>query len=141
VLLEFATRKEGVGVEYDLAENLPTVVADRLLIEQVLINLVRNASEAMSETEPHRRRLLIRTFQDEAGQVGLAVSDSGRGIAPEHFERLFEPYFTTKADGTGMGLAICRSTIEAHGGRIWATNNPGGGATFQFLLPTAPKSP
>jgi C4-dicarboxylate-specific signal transduction histidine kinase len=136
VLLEFATRKEGVGVEYELADNLPQIVADRLLIEQVLLNLVRNASEAMSETEPSRRHLVIRTFHDEDGHVGAAVSDSGRGIAAEHFDRLFEPYFTTKADGTGMGLAICRSTIEAHGGRIWAENNLGGGATFQFVLPS-----
>jgi two-component system sensor histidine kinase DctS len=136
VLLEFATGKRGIHVDYDLTPDLPPIVADRLLIEQVLLNLVRNAAEAMQETEPHRRKLTIRTFR-ETDSVGVAVSDSGRGIAPQHFDRLFEPYFTTKPDGTGMGLAICRSTIEAHGGRIWAENNPGGGATFQFVLPAA----
>jgi two-component system sensor kinase FixL len=135
VLLEFATGKRGIHVEYDLAENLPPVVADRLLIEQVLLNLVRNAAEAMNETEPQRRKLAIRSFRDEGGSVGVAVSDCGRGIAASHFDRLFEPYFTTKPDGTGMGLAICRSTIEAHGGRIWAENNAAGGATFSFVLP------
>lgn len=137
VLLGFASRNQGIQVEYDLAADLPPVIADRLLIEQVLLNLVRNAAESMEETEPSRRRLIVRTFRGEDGQVGVAVSDCGRGIAPEDHDRLFEPYFTTKADGTGMGLAICRSTIEAHGGRIWAENNLCGGATFEFVLPPA----
>jgi signal transduction histidine kinase len=139
-LLEFATGKKGVFLEYDLAANLPPVVADRLLIVQVLLNLVRNAVEAMDDADPQRRRLVMRTFADDEGNVGVALSDCGSGIAADHFDRLFEPYFTTKPSGTGMGLAICRSTIEAHGGRIWAENNPGGGATFQFILPVAPKS-
>jgi two-component system sensor histidine kinase DctS len=139
-LLEFATGKKGVFLEYDLAANLPPVVADRLLIEQVLLNLVRNAVEAMDDADPQRRRLVMRTFADDEENVGVALSDCGSGIAADHFDRLFEPYFTTKPSGTGMGLAICRSTIEAHGGRIWAENNPGGGATFQVNLPVAPKS-
>ncbi len=137
VLLEFGSRNKGICVEYALAADLPPVFADRLLIEQVLLNLVRNGVESMDETQAPRRRLHIRTFAAETGQVGVAVSDCGRGIAAEDLDRLFEPYFTTKPDGTGMGLAICRSTIDAHGGRIWGENNLEGGATFQFVLPVA----
>lgn len=135
VLLEFGSRGKGIHVAYELAEHLPPVIADRVLIEQVLLNLVRNAAEAMDDTPPSKRRLVIRTFQDADGCAGVAVSDAGSGVPADYVERLFEPYFTTKPDGTGMGLAICRSTIDAHGGRIWASNNPGGGATFQFILP------
>jgi len=137
VLLEFGSRGKGIHVAYDLAERLPLVVADRVLIEQVLLNLVRNAAEAMEETPTDERRLVVRTFEDANGDVGVAVSDTGSGVPADYIERLFEPYFTTKPDGTGMGLAICRSTIDAHGGRIWASNNPAGGATFQFVLPPA----
>ena len=135
VLLEFGNKSRGIHVAYDLAESLPRVVADRVLIEQVVLNLVRNAAEAMQDTDQARRRLAVRTFRDAEGRAGVAVSDSGRGLPANYIERLFEPYFTTKPDGTGMGLAICRSTVAAHGGRIWADNNPGGGATFQFVLP------
>ncbi len=137
VLLEFGSRGKGIHVSYELAERLPIVIADRVLIEQVLLNLVRNAAEAMEDSQPDSRRLTIRTFVAGEGDVGVTVSDTGSGIPPDCLERLFEPYFTTKADGTGMGLAICRSTIEAQGGCIWASNNPGGGATFSFTLPPA----
>jgi two-component system, LuxR family, sensor kinase FixL len=135
VLLEFGNKSRGIHVAYDLAESLPRVVADRVLIEQVVLNLVRNAAEAMEDTDQQKRRLVVRTFRNADGWAGVAVSDSGRGLPADYIERLFEPYFTTKPDGTGMGLAICRSTVMAHGGRIWADNNPGGGATFQFVLP------
>jgi PAS domain S-box-containing protein len=137
VLLEFGSRSKGIHVAYELAERLPTVIADRVLIEQVLLNLVRNAADAMEDTPAEKRRLVIRTFEDASGNAGVAVRDSGCGLPADYIERLFEPYFTTKPDGTGMGLAICRSTIEAHGGRIWASNNPARGATFQFVLPPA----
>ena len=137
VLLEFGGRDKGISVAYELAERLPAVIADRVLIEQVLLNLVRNAADAMEDTPQRQRRIVIRTFADEQGHAGVAVSDAGSGVTPECMDRLFEPYFTTKADGTGMGLAICRSTIDAHNGRIWASNNPEGGATFQFTLPPA----
>ncbi|MDX1944620.1 MAG: PAS domain S-box protein [Pirellulaceae bacterium] len=137
VLLEFGIRSQGTHVEYDLAQPLPQVVADRLLIEQVLVNLVRNAADAMDETPPDRRRLIVRSFRAADDMVGIAVIDSGRGLPPGQADRLFESYFTTKPNGTGMGLAICRSTIAAHHGQIWAENNPTGGATFQFVLPVA----
>ncbi|MEX2174696.1 MAG: PAS domain S-box protein [Pirellulaceae bacterium] len=138
VLLELCGRSKEIDIEYDLASGLPPVVADRLLIEQVLLNLVRNGAEAMEDLSDRERRLTIRTFQAEPETVGVAVSDRGSGLPAEHLCRLFEPYFTTKADGTGMGLAICRSTIEAHAGRIWAQNNSDGGATFLFVLPVPP---
>ena len=110
-------------------------MADELLLEQVLINLIRNAQEAMEGTPIGSRRLVIRSFQENASRVGAAVIDSGPGLKDKGLEHLFDSYYTTKAQGTGMGLAICRSTIEAHRGRIWAANNPHGGATFQFVIP------
>ncbi|MCU0878959.1 MAG: PAS domain S-box protein [Pirellulaceae bacterium] len=108
VLLEFGSRRRGISVAYKLAELLPRVDVDRVLIEQVLLNLVRNAAEAMEHTPAERRRVVIETRLAEEGMVELAVVDSGHGIPEGLAERLFEPYFTTKPDGTGMGLAICR---------------------------------
>ncbi|QDU26369.1 Sensor protein FixL [Anatilimnocola aggregata] len=137
VLLEFGVRSKGTHVEYQLAPQLPPVLADRLLIEQVVLNLVRNAAEAMEETPSEQRRLIVRTFH-EASYVGVAIQDSGRGLPPETSHLLFEPYFTTKPAGSGLGLVISRNTTTAHEGRIWGENNPDCGATFQFLLPVAP---
>jgi two-component system sensor kinase FixL len=139
-LLEVAARAHDATIRYELAEGLPTIVADRLLIEQVIVNLVRNASEAMEEVPQNDRQIEVRTYRDEGG-VGLAVSDSGPGIRPEVAEKLFEPYFTTKESGTGMGLPICRSTVEAHQGEIATEPNPvvnslgGHGSVFRVWLP------
>ncbi len=140
LLLKFGMRNRSIQVEFELTPGLAPVEADRMLIEQVLVNLVRNAAEAMEATPPEQRRIVVRTFQAEDGMVGVAVSDQGLGLRQEHIDRLFEPYFTTKKNGSGMGLPICRSTIDAHRGRIWAANNPGGGATFQFTLPVVGRS-
>ena len=137
LLLKFGLRNKSIQVDYQLAQDLDPVEVDRVPIEQVLINLVRNAADAMEDTPPERQKIVVRTFQAETGQVGVAVSDSGHGLSVSQVDRLFEPYFTTKPEGCGMGLAICRSTIDAHHGRIWATNNPSGGTTFQFTLPSA----
>lgn len=139
-LLEVAARGHEAAIRYDLTEPLPTITADRLLIEQVIVNLVRNAAEAMEDVSSGERQIVIRTYQEAAG-VGLSVTDTGPGLRPDVTERVFESYFTTKESGTGMGLAICRSTVEAHQGWIAAASNPvvnadgGHGALFHIWLP------
>jgi signal transduction histidine kinase len=115
--------------------NLPLIFADRIQLQQVILNLLMNAVEAMSENTDRRRELLVRTGVDESGGIMVAVRDSGPGVAPENLAHLFTPFYTTKPQGMGMGLAICRSIIEAHGGRLWVTNDDIG-ATFQFILPS-----
>ena len=105
--------------------------------QQVLLNLMRNGIEAMVASTTWPRRLLIRAQVHDSRSVLVAVQDSGVGLDPQHMEQLFKTFFTTKRDGMGMGLAISRSIIEAHGGRLWATANPGLGATFHFTLPTS----
>nr|WP_255647875.1 PAS domain-containing sensor histidine kinase [Ensifer sp. IC4062] len=122
-----------IRLQIDLDPALPSVGADRVQIEQVVINLVRNAIEAMQETRVHARTLRIATRLRNLEMLEVAVSDRGHGIADS--DRIFEAFFTTKKDGIGMGLAICRSVIEAHGGRVWAENAPGGGAIVTFSLP------
>jgi len=111
------------------------VLADRVQLQQVILNLVMNGIEAMQTVTGRPRQLVIRSDRNEARQVLVAVEDCGVGISAENAERLFNALFTTRSGGMGMGLAICRSIIEAHGGRISAANNAGSGATFQFTLP------
>ena len=101
----------------------------------MILNLIINGVEAMSEIGDAPRQLLIRTGVDESGGIVVAVRDSGPGLNAENIDRLFTPFYTTKPQGMGMGLAICRSIVEAHGGRLWATANDDRGATFQFTLP------
>src|SRR5215831_963800 len=129
-----AQRKQ-VTVHSQLAESLPPISADRVQLAQVLLNLVMNGIEAMSEVDTGRRELTIKTESSDAGIV-TAVSDSGVGIAAAQAEQIFKPFHTTTASGMGMGLAISRSIIESHGGKLWAESNPNGGATFKFTLPT-----
>ncbi len=118
----------------ELGSGMPDVVADRVQLQQVLLNLAQNAIQAMYDRPAAERQLVIRTSQDEGG-VQVAVSDRGTGIRPEHMDRLFDPFFSTKAAGLGMGLRICSSILQSHGGRIWAANNADVGATFHFILP------
>jgi signal transduction histidine kinase len=118
----------------ELASGLPLVHVDRIQLQQVIINLVMNGMEAMAPVTDRPRELKILS-QREADAVLVAVRDSGVGIDPEHVDRLFNAFFTTKPGGMGMGLSICRSIIEAHGGKLWAFRNTGAGATFQFTLP------
>jgi signal transduction histidine kinase len=125
----------GVALRLDLGASLPPVDGDRVQLQQVMMNLLMNGIQAMSRVTGRRRELLIRSREHGADQILVAVEDSGTGIEPEHFGRLFNAFFTTKPDGMGMGLSICRSIIERHGGRIWATRNSGTGSTFQFTLP------
>lgn len=123
----------GYDVDFDLAENLPDVLIDRIQIQQVLVNFVRNSLDAMMEAGSGR--LVIATDSDSKGDVVVSVSDDGPGIADEIAEKLFLPFNTSKPDGLGIGLSVCQSIIESHDGRIWATPNDGPGVTFYFSLP------
>jgi len=134
-LVEREIAGHGVTLSLDLDRALPPVQADRIQLQQVLINLLLNALQAMDAVAPETRRLALRSFADESGNVCLAVVDSGPGFDPETAGKLFNAFFTTKGSGMGMGLSICRSIVEAGGGRIWATRNAGAGATFHVLLP------
>jgi len=111
------------------------VRADRVQLQQVILNLMLNAVDALMSRPATNRKLLIRTGAGTEGTVNVAVRDSGPGIPPDKLEWVFEPFFTTKTDGMGMGLAIARSILHSHGGRLWAENAPGGGATFTLALP------
>ncbi|MGO9721364.1 MAG: sensor histidine kinase [Methylocella sp.] len=129
-----------VTVRLDLAAptystSLPPIFGDRVQLQQVILNLLVNGIQAMAVVRDRPRELLIRTQADNTGQVLVEIGDSGIGIDPEHAGQLFNAFFTTKADGMGMGLSICRSIIEAHGGRIWASPNAGPGTILQFTLP------
>ena len=126
--------KSGVQVCTELADRLPLIQGDRVQLQQVMLNLIINAVEAMSGVSDGPRELLISTGASDAGDVRVAVRDSGPGLTPASLERLFEPFCTTKPGGLGLGLSICRSIIEAHSGRLWVSANVPRGATFQFTL-------
>ncbi len=129
--------KNGVSVLKQLAEGLPLIQGDRVQLQQVILNLIINAVEAMSGgVSEGSRKLQITTGQEASGGVLVTVQDSGPGLNPESVDRVFDPFYTTKPRGMGMGLSICRSIIDAHGGRLWATTNEDRGAIFQFTLPT-----
>jgi signal transduction histidine kinase len=117
------------------ADDLPPVIGDRVQLQQVILNLLRNALDAMSGVDDRPRELLIRTECDEGDRVRLSVKDAGIGFTRQAADKLFEAFFTTKSDGMGVGLSISRSIIEAHRGRLWATANDGPGATFAFSIP------
>jgi PAS domain S-box-containing protein len=126
------------SLELALASDVPAVLGDRVQLQQVIVNLVLNAVQAMAAAAEHPRIVTVTSSRDRADGVVVAVRDLGIGIKPDDGERIFDAFFTTKADGMGMGLSICRSIIEAHGGQIWATgNSPEPGATFRFNLPAA----
>jgi len=136
VLAQSVTHKNRVSVQTRLAEGLLPVLGDRIQLQQVLLNLILNAAEAMGAADVRARELMISTEQNQAG-VLVAVRDSGPGIDPAHLDRVFDAFYTTKSSGTGMGLSICRSIIQAHGGKLWADANEPRGAVFQFTLPAA----
>ena len=137
-LAETDARLHNVRLRIDAAAGLPTVYADPIQLQQVVLNLVRNAIDAMSEAPAPRREVLLSTRQLPEGEIEIVVADHGSGLAPEAAEHLFNPFFTTKSGGTGLGLAISRSIVRAHGGRLWHTPNEGTGARFHFTLPAAP---
>ena len=128
-------QRTGVVLRYELADDLPAVVGDRIQLQQVILNLLRNAADAMSTVDDRPRELLIRTERDGGNQARLSVKDSGVGLTPQAAEKIFEAFYTTKIDGMGIGLSISRSIIEAHQGRLWATPNDGTGSTFSFAIP------
>jgi PAS domain S-box-containing protein len=132
------TVKSGISVQTQFADGLPLIQGDRVQLQQVMLNLIINAVEAMSATSEAKRELVISTGKTELDGVVVAVRDSGPGLAPATLERLFESFHTTKPSGLGLGLSICRSIVEAHGGRLWATTNMPRGAMFQFTVPADP---
>ena len=144
VLARTAIVKNGVAVRTRFADELLIVEGDRVQLQQVALNLILNATEAMSFVDAGARDLSISTERSQPNEVLVAVRDSGPGIDPKDLERVFETFFTTKSDGTGMGLSISRSIVEAHGGRLWSDVNTPRGAVFQFILPgrrEGPKDP
>lgn len=138
-LLHLELRRHRVEVETRLAQDLEPVWADRGQLEQVLANLVTNAIQAMSTAREQPRRLRIRTGFHSRGAVLVAVEDFGNGIAEPDRARIFDPFFTTKRGGTGLGLTVCRSIVEAHGGRLWASPNSPRGCIMSFVVPTPPR--
>jgi len=136
ILAQSVIHRNGVSVQTRLADGLFPVMGDCVQLQQVLLNLILNAAEAMGSVEEGARELLISTEQDQAGAL-VAVRDSGPGIDAQHLDRVFDAFYTTKSSGTGMGLSICRSIIDAHGGKLWAEANEPRGAVFQFTLPAA----
>ena len=143
-------KERGVAVALRVDPGLPPVLADRIQVQQVLFNLMRNALEAMDDggapagagdgagAPSRRRELVVAAAAAGPDMVEVAVADTGPGLTPKVAGRLFEPFVSTKPGGMGVGLSICRTIVEAHGGRLWAEPNPGGGAVFRFTLPTAP---
>jgi C4-dicarboxylate-specific signal transduction histidine kinase len=127
--------KNGISVRTDLADDLPPIEGDRVQLQQVVLNLIVNAIQALSTVAKWAREVSVATGQAEPNGVLVAVKDSGLGLAPTSRERLFEPFYSTKPDGLGMGLSICRSIVEAHGGRLWVEANEPRGAVFQFWAP------
>ena len=132
-------QRSRVVLRLDLADDLPPVTGDRVQLQQVILNLLLNASEAMSSVDDRPRRLVIRTGRDAGDRVRLAVQDTGVGFEPQGVDKLFDAFYTTKSGGMGIGLSISRSIIESHQGRLWAAPNEGPGATFSFSVPCGPE--
>jgi C4-dicarboxylate-specific signal transduction histidine kinase len=141
IMVRDPIKKNRVAVRTCLMKQKASVRGDRVQLQQVILNLILNAVEAMSSVQEGSRELLIHTELSKASDILVSVRDSGTGIDPEHLERVFAPFYTTKTSGIGMGLSICRSIIAAHGGRLWAEANRPRGAIFRFILPSGLESP
>ena len=135
VRIDAATRQ--VKLDVDVPADLPPVRGDRVQIQQVLLNLILNGMDALNGTRPEDRRVNVTARLDGAQTVEIAVGDAGHGIPADKLAQIFDPFFTTKPNGMGIGLAVSRTIVEAHGGRLWAENKDGGGAAFRFTLPIA----
>jgi signal transduction histidine kinase len=125
---------KGVAIRMELAAGIPPVLGDRVQLQQVILNLIMNGIEAVSSVTDRPRELLISSRQHESDKALITVRDSGAGLGEQDLERIFDAFYSTKSHGLGMGLAISRSIVEDHGGRLWAVPNEGPGATFQFTL-------
>ena len=136
-LMRGEAAKHNVRLAFEPAAGIPRVDADRIMVEQVIMNLLRNGIEAMDETPGGDRELRVFIALSEARFVSVSVRDRGHGVPADSVDSLFQPFFTTKREGMGLGLSICRSIVEFHDGTLWATPNPDGGSTFHFTLPTA----
>jgi signal transduction histidine kinase len=134
-LAQSEVQRNGVALRVELEGDLPPVRGDRVQLQQVVLNLIMNGIEAMVSVADRRRELLICSRQHESDKVLVAVQDSGIGLDPQRMERIFDAFYTTKSEGMGMGLAISRSIVENHDGRLWAVPNDGPGVTFEFALP------
>ncbi len=134
-LIAHESQRRGVTVAHDLASRLPVIHGDRAQLEQIVLNLILNAMDAVKGSPPAARRLALRSVHKDSGWIEVAVEDNGHGIPAERLARVFDSFFTTKEEGMGLGLALARSIAEIHGGRLSAENNPAGGATFRLLLP------
>jgi len=128
-------QKAGVMIRTQRQDDLPSVTGDRVQLQQLVLNLIMNAVEAMSSVEDRLREIVVNTGLGEGDEVLVAVRDSGVGVDPEEQDKVFDAFYTTKQTGMGMGLAISRSIVEHHGGRLWAEPNDGPGATFLFTIP------
>ena len=133
-------QRNRVILRTELADDLPLITGDRVQLQQVVLNLLRNASDALSAVDDRPRHMVITTEREEGDRVRLTVQDAGVGLDPQAMDRLFEAFYTTKNDGMGMGLSVSRSIIERHHGRLWAVPNDGPGATFSFSIPCGPAS-
>jgi signal transduction histidine kinase len=134
-------QRNRVALHTELAEDLPPVAGDRIQLQQVILNLIRNSCDAMAGVEDRPRKLVIRTEAENADRVRLAVRDAGVGLDPQSMDKLFDAFYTTKAGGMGIGLSISRSIVERHQGRLWAEANEGPGATFWFSIPRIATGP
>ena len=133
-------QRNRVALQLELAEDLPTIIGDRIQLQQVILNLLRNASDAMVDVHDRPRQLLVRTEREDGDRVRVSVRDAGVGVDPRSMNKLFDAFYTTKSDGMGIGLSVSRSIIEEHQGRLWAESNDGPGATFSFSIPSGPES-
>jgi signal transduction histidine kinase len=133
-------QRNRVVLQSELAEDLPTITGDRIQLQQVILNLMRNASDAMAEVHDRPRQLLIRTEREDVDRVRVSVRDAGVGVAPQNMTKLLDAFYTTKPDGMGVGLSISRSIIERHHGRLWAEENDGPGTTFSFSIPVVQRA-
>jgi signal transduction histidine kinase len=133
-------QRNRVILRQELAEDLPPVTGDRVQLQQVILNLLRNASDAMAGVDDRPRQMLIKTEREDGDLVRLTVRDAGVGVDNQSMDKLFDPFYTTKNGGMGIGLSVSRSIIERHHGRLWAEPNDGPGATFSFSIPQSPES-